>query len=186
VPGEQPARQHAVGGDADAELAARGQDRRLDAAREQRVLDLQVADRANRRSTPQRFDAHLGEADVAHVAGVDHLAERADGLLDGHRWVESRRAVDVEVIGAEPAQAVARKFQAALGRLSKPTHRPSPACRRPECTKRPYLILRRAAPRRAAAAARRAAAPRHPRATAPTRAAPAAAALPAVSYLSLI
>jgi hypothetical protein len=39
---DQPARQHAIGGDADAELPASRQDLVLDAARDQRVFDLQI------------------------------------------------------------------------------------------------------------------------------------------------
>ena len=46
--------------------------------------------------------ADLGEADVADVAGLDHLGDRADRLLDRHVRVEARRPVDVDVVGAEP------------------------------------------------------------------------------------
>ncbi len=45
VSADEAARQHAIGRDADAELAAGRQDAVLDAARDQRILDLQIADR---------------------------------------------------------------------------------------------------------------------------------------------
>ncbi len=48
VSADQAAREDAVGRDADAELTACGQDGVLDAARDQRVLDLQVGDRMHR------------------------------------------------------------------------------------------------------------------------------------------
>ena len=44
VAADETARKHAIGGDADAELAAGGQDVVLDAARDQRIFDLQVDD----------------------------------------------------------------------------------------------------------------------------------------------
>ena len=50
--------------------------------------------------------ADLGQADVADVAGLDHLGDGADGLLDRHGRVEPGEAVDVDVVGAEPAQGV--------------------------------------------------------------------------------
>ncbi len=54
----------------------------------------------------RRVGAGLGQADVAHVAGLDHLGDRADGLLDRHRGVDAPEPVDVDVIGAEPAERV--------------------------------------------------------------------------------
>ena len=67
-----------------------GEDLVLDAARDQRVLDLQVGDRVHRGGAADRLGADLGEPDVAHVAGLDQLGDRADGLLD--RGVGSSRA----------------------------------------------------------------------------------------------
>jgi hypothetical protein len=45
---DQPARQHAIGGDADPQRAQLGQDASFDAARDERILDLQVAHRRHR------------------------------------------------------------------------------------------------------------------------------------------
>ena len=53
-----------------------------------------------------RLGADLGEADVADVARLDHLGDRADRLLDRHLGVEAAEPVDVDVVGAEPAQRV--------------------------------------------------------------------------------
>ena len=84
VAADQPAREHAVGGHADAELPARGQDLVLDAARDQRVLDLQVADRVHGAARRIVSGADLRQPDVADVAGLDHLGDGADRLLDRH------------------------------------------------------------------------------------------------------
>ena len=92
VAAEQPARENAVGGDADPELLAGRQDLGLDPARDQRVLDLQVADRMGRVGAPDRLGADLREADVANVPGLNHLADRPDRLLDRDRRGCSGRA----------------------------------------------------------------------------------------------
>ena len=78
----------------------------LGAAAHQRVLDLQVADRVHLRGAADRLDADLGEADVADVARLHHVGDRADGLLDRDRGIEARRTVDVDVVDAEARQAV--------------------------------------------------------------------------------
>ena len=97
---------------ADAELAARRQDRVLDAARDERVLDLQVGDRVHRGGAADRVGADLGQADVAHVAGLHQLGDGADGLLDRHLRVDAGRPVDVDVLGAQPPQRVGERSSA--------------------------------------------------------------------------
>ena len=106
VPGEEAAGEDAVGGDADPELAAGGQDLLLDPARDQRVLDLQVGDGMHGVRPADRLGADLGEADVADVARLDHLRDRADRLLDRDVGEHAPGPVDVDVVGAEPAQRV--------------------------------------------------------------------------------
>jgi hypothetical protein len=101
TPGED-----AVGGDADAQLAAGRQHAGLDAAREQRVLDLEVHDRMDRVRPAERLGAGLREPDVADVAGLDHLRDGADRVLDRHRGIDAGGAVDVHVVRVEPAQRV--------------------------------------------------------------------------------
>ena len=48
----------------------------------------------------------LGEADVADVARLHHVGDRADRVLDRHRGIEARRTVDVDVVDPEARQAV--------------------------------------------------------------------------------
>ena len=91
VAADQAAAQHAVGRHGDAQLAAGGQDRRLDPARDQRVLELHVADRVHRGGPADRLGADLGEADVAHVAGLARAPRsRRSSPRSGRRG--SRRA----------------------------------------------------------------------------------------------
>ena len=106
VAAQQAPRQHSVGRDADAQLAADREDLVLDAPRQQRVLDLQVGDGVDGGGPPDRLGADLGQPDVAHVARLDHLGDRADGLLDRDGRIESRRPVDVDVVRAQAAQGV--------------------------------------------------------------------------------
>ena len=48
----------------------------------------------------------LGQADVTDVSGLDHLLDRADGVLDGDLRVDPARTVDVDVVGSQPPQGV--------------------------------------------------------------------------------
>jgi hypothetical protein len=43
---------------------------------------------------------------MADIAGVDHLLDRPDRLLDRHIRVQAGRPVDVDVVGVEPLQGV--------------------------------------------------------------------------------
>ena len=49
---------------------------------------------------------HGGRADVTRLAGLDHVVQRLQGLLDRGRGVPAVNLVEVHVVGAEPAQAV--------------------------------------------------------------------------------
>ncbi len=82
VTGEEAAGEHAVGSDADPELAAGGQDLLLDPARDERVLDLHVGDGCTACARRIVSAPDLGEAEVADVAGLDQLGDRTDRLLD--------------------------------------------------------------------------------------------------------
>ena len=106
VSADQPARQHAIGGDADAEFAAGRQDVALDAARDQRILDLQIGDRVHRMGAPDGFGADFRKADMPDPAGLDHVGHGADRILDRHIRIEPRRAVDIDVVDAEPLQRI--------------------------------------------------------------------------------
>ena len=120
-----PRLEHAVGGDRDAERATGRQDRGLDPARDQRVLDLQIADRMRRGGAADRLGADLGEADVAHVARLDELGDRADGLLDRHVGIEASGTVDVDVLDSEAVSEWASAVLTAGGLASYPSQAPS-------------------------------------------------------------
>src|SRR5204862_193279 len=77
VPAAQGARKDAVGGVADAEFAGGRQDFSLDAAGEQRILDLEIGDRVHGGGAAQGLHAHFGQSDVADVAGAHQLGQRA-------------------------------------------------------------------------------------------------------------
>jgi hypothetical protein len=70
----------------------------------QRVLDLQIADRVNGIGAPDRVGTDLGKADMADIACLHHVGDCADGVLDRHRRVKTGWAVDVDVLGIEPAE----------------------------------------------------------------------------------
>ena len=55
---------------------------------------------------PDRLDADLGQPDVAHVARLHEIGDRTDRVLDRNLRIEPRRPVDVDVVDAEPGQAV--------------------------------------------------------------------------------
>jgi hypothetical protein len=63
----------------------------------------------HRGGAPQGLGADLGEADVTHIAGLHHLRDRADGVLDRHPRVEPRRPVHVDVLDPEPLERVGEK-----------------------------------------------------------------------------
>src|SRR4029453_17090191 len=56
------------------------------------------------------FGSRLRQADVSHVTGGDHFRDGPDCLLDWHLWVHPAKAIDVDVIGAEPAQGIGQEI----------------------------------------------------------------------------
>ena len=120
VAADQATRQHAIGGDADAELAASRQDLFLDAARDQRIFDLQVGDRVHGRGAADRLGADLRQADMPDIACLHQIGDRADRILDRHIRIEPRRPVDVDMVDAQPLQRIGAKVLTAAGRASKP------------------------------------------------------------------
>ena len=89
---DEAAGEHAIGDQRDAELAQGRQDVALDAAAEQRIFDLQRRDRMHRVRAPQRLGGRFRDADVAHVAGLHHVGDGADRVLDRHRRDRRARA----------------------------------------------------------------------------------------------
>ncbi len=59
---------------------------------------------------PQRLGGRFRHADMADIAGFDHLGDGADRVLDRHRGIDPRRLIEVDVIGAEPAQRIGQKI----------------------------------------------------------------------------
>jgi hypothetical protein len=51
------------------------------------------------------FDCHLRQAQVANLAGGDGLGQSGPGLLDRHVGIDTVQLIQVDVIGAQPAQA---------------------------------------------------------------------------------
>ena len=56
--------------------------------------------------TADRLGPDLGQSDVADVASVHHLADRADRLLDREVGEDPPGPIDVDVVGAQPAERV--------------------------------------------------------------------------------
>ena len=55
---------------------------------------------------PDGLGARLRQTDVPHVAGHDHLGDRADRVFDGDRGIDATEPVDVDVVGAQALQRV--------------------------------------------------------------------------------
>jgi hypothetical protein len=106
---EEPAREDAVGRDADPQLAAGGKNLLLDPAREERVLDLQVGDRVHRVRAPDRLGPDLGETDVADIARLDQLADRTHRLLARDVGEDAPGPVDIHVVDAKPSERVSEE-----------------------------------------------------------------------------
>ena len=81
------------------------------------------------------LDADLGEADVAHVALLDEVGDRADRVLDRHVRVEARGAVDVDDVDAAGASGCRRRSSSRRrAGVSTPSHAPSGARSAPNFT----------------------------------------------------
>ena len=72
----------------------------------QRIFDLQIGDRMHRMGASDRLGADFRQPDMPDVTGADHVGDGADRVLDWHCRIEPGRAIDVDMIGAEPAQRV--------------------------------------------------------------------------------
>ena len=64
---------------------------------------------------PDRLGAHLGETDVADIAGLHHVGDGADRVLDRHIGIEPGGAVDVDMIDAETLQRIGEEVLDAAG-----------------------------------------------------------------------
>jgi hypothetical protein len=52
------------------------------------------------------FGSELAQADVTHVAGLDHVGDGSDSVFNGDVGVEAGGAVDVDVVDAEALEGV--------------------------------------------------------------------------------
>ncbi len=80
--------------------------------------------------TRQGLGRHFAQRQMAHITHFDHVGDGADRLLDGYGGVEARRAIDVDVIGAETLETIAEEIlhggrprveaaEAAIGRAQR-------------------------------------------------------------------
>ena len=106
---QQPARQHAVRRDADTQFLQHRKDRGVRPAADQRVFDLQVSNRVHGVRPLDGVCAHLAQADVPYITGLHQVGHGTDGVFDRHGRVEPGHAVDVDVVRAQPLQAVGQK-----------------------------------------------------------------------------
>ncbi|OIQ67645.1 threonine dehydratase [mine drainage metagenome] len=98
VAADQATRQHAIGSDRDPKLPAHRQDRVLDAPRDRRIFDLQVDDRLDGGGAADRVGAHFRQADMADIAGLHQVSDRANRVLDRHGRVEPGGAVGLAAL----------------------------------------------------------------------------------------
>jgi len=104
-PREEPAPERAVCDEPDPELAARGEDGRLDVAREERVLALERRDRVDATRAPERLGRGLREADPPDLPFPHETRHRANGLLYRRRGVDPMEVIEVDRVDVEPLQA---------------------------------------------------------------------------------
>ena len=102
--GEEALAERAVGDEADAELVEDGDDVVLTVAPPQRVLALHRGDGLHGVGAADRVGGGFGQPEVGDLAGVDELLDRAGDVLDGHGRVDAVLVVEVDVVGAQPAQ----------------------------------------------------------------------------------
>ncbi len=103
---EQAAREDSVGGDGDSEFVEDGKDFGFGRAADEGVFNLQVDDGVHGGGAADRLGANFAEADVAHVPGLDHVGDRADGFFNGDVGIEPGGAVDVDVVDAETLEGI--------------------------------------------------------------------------------
>src|SRR5215467_13275459 len=60
---------------------------------------------------PDRVGADLGKTDMADIACLHHVGDCADGLVNRHRRVETRGTVNIDIVGAQPAERISEEHQ---------------------------------------------------------------------------
>ena len=115
---DQPTREHAVSRDPDPQLAQVGKDPVLDAAGDQRILDLQIADRMHRVRATDRVGADLRQADYRTYPAWISSAIAPIVSSIGTSGIEPRWPIDVDVVDASRFSVYASQFLTAAGRAS--------------------------------------------------------------------
>ena len=119
---EQPARDRVVGNHAQPLFRAQREQLALDLAEEQVVAGLHGVEprQPQELAAPQRARHLVGvvvrAADVTRLARPDHVVERAQGLVHGRRGVGVMELVEIDVIGAQPAQRGVDRVEDVLAR----------------------------------------------------------------------
>ena len=103
---DQAAGQHAISSDGDAEFAAGRQNAVLDAARDERIFDLKVADGMDLGRLPDRIAADFGEADMAYEASLHQIGDGANRVLDRDLGIEPSRTINIDMIRLEALQRI--------------------------------------------------------------------------------
>ncbi len=103
--GQHAPAQRRIGHEADAELAARGQDLRLGEAAPQGVFGLQGGDGMHLAGASQGVGPRLRQAEMAHLALLHQAAHRAHGVFNGCLGVHPVLVVEVDGLHPQPLQA---------------------------------------------------------------------------------
>src|SRR5918993_434702 len=116
--GQQPATERRPGQDAEPHRLRGGHHLPLDAALEERVLDLGADDRrpAGPRALPGRRlrglpAGEVADADVARPPGADRLVARGEGLLERRRLVPGVQLPEVDVVEAQALEGGVERRQ---------------------------------------------------------------------------
>ena len=104
LPGQEASPERAERDEADAELLEDRQDLLLGLAPEQGVLALQRGHRLDGVGAADGAGAGLGHPEVAHLAGLDELLDRARDVLDRDVGVDAVLVEQVDRVGAQPPQ----------------------------------------------------------------------------------
>ncbi len=103
--GEEAPAERGVRHDGDAQFGRRPHRGQLHVPAEQRPLRLERGDRVHGVRLAQFGAGHLGQAQVAHLAGGDQFGHGADGLAQRHARVAAVHVVQVDDVNAQPPQA---------------------------------------------------------------------------------
>ena len=120
--GEQAAGDRIVGDHADLLLGAQREQLALDLPVEEVVAGLHrvQARQAEQLASPERARDLIREeiraADVARLAGADHVVERPQALVDRGERIGMMELIEVHVVGPEPSQRVVDRVEDVLAR----------------------------------------------------------------------